>query len=402
MARYSFTAVDRAGARVQGELDALDLDAALRQLAAQNLRPIAVTAAAARKQQGSMFGGRITTADKIFLARYLSLMLKVGTDLLSAINILTDDFQKPAMRRFLMEVKRNLAQGQQFYVAFAAYPKVFSPVFVNLVRAAEQSGTLQTTFEQLTDQLQRDDEINKQVRTAMVYPAILLVVAVVIIIFLSLFALPRISKVFADTAVEPPFFSRIVFAFGGFVGDNVFLLGGLAVAFAVAVYFGVVRSTTGRRQLQRTLAATPIVKNIYRDLAVQRFASTMSSLLRAGLPIIETLHITADVVGVDSFRIALRRIADEGLSRGLSIADSFRREAAFPPVIVNLIAISEKAGHLEDVLGTIAEFYATNIQSSIKQLVTFLEPMLLLVMGFMVAIVALAIIIPIYQLTSNF
>lgn len=400
--RYSFTAVDRSGARVQGEMDAANLDLALRQLASQNLRPIAVHPAGARASGNSWFTGKITVADKIFLSRYLSLMLRVGTDLLSAINILIEDFQKPAVRNFLMEVKRNLAQGQQFYIAFAAYPKVFSSVFVNLVKAAESSGTLQSTFEQLTNQLQRDEEIRKQVKTAMIYPFILLGVAAVIIVFLSLFALPRISKVFADTAIQPPLFSRVVFSVGGFVGDHVFAIALLVGAMAVGGYFGFVRSLTGRQLLQRTLASTPIVRNIYRDLAVQRFASTLSSLLRAGLPIIESIHITADVVGVESFRIALRRIADDGLAKGLSIADSFRRETVFPSVIVNLVAISERAGHLEEVLATIADFYATNIQSSIKSLVTFLEPVLLLVMGLMVAIVALAIIIPIYQLTSSF
>jgi type II secretory pathway component PulF len=402
--KYTYIAVDRQGLRTKGELEAASLDLALRQLASQDLQPVTVVPASEGHHisMDNLFSGSINTADKIFLTRYLSLMLKVGTDLLSAINILIDDFQKPAVRNFLIEVRRNLAQGQQFYVAFAAHPQVFSAVFVNLVRAAEQSGTLQATFEQLTDQLQRDDEVNRQVRTAMVYPIILLVVAVVIIVFLSLFALPRISKVFSDTAIEPPLFSRIVFSVGGFVGDHVYLLAALAAALGLGFYFGVIRTITGRRLLQRTLARTPVVRNIYRDLAVQRFASTLSSLLRAGLPIIDSLHITADVVGVESFQIAIRRIADEGLARGLSIADSFRRETAFPAVITNLIAISEKAGHLEEVLGTIAEFYTKNIQASIKSLVAFLEPALLLVMGLMVAVVALAIIIPIYQLTTNF
>lgn len=401
--KYVYTAVDGQGARVQGELDAESLDIALRQLAAQNLRPISVTPGSMRKNRNfALFGGGINTTDKIFLTRYLSLMLRVGTDLLSAINILIEDFQKPAMKAFLQEVKSNLAQGQQFYVAFAAHPNYFSPVFVNLVRAAEQSGTLQETFQQLTDQIQRDDEINRQVRTAMIYPAILMVVAVVIIGFLSLFALPRISKVFSETAITPPLFSRVVFTIGGFVGDHVWVIATLVVALVLTFYFGVIRTTTGRKLLSRTLAKTPIIKNLYRDLAVQRFASTLSSLLRAGLPIIDALHITADVVGVESFSIAIRRIADQGLARGLSIADSFRREPIFPSVITNLIAISEKAGHLEEVLGTIADFYATNIQSSIKSLVTFLEPVLLLVMGMMVAVVALAIIIPIYQLTTSF
>lgn len=400
--RYSFIAIDRAGARVQGEIEAATLDLAIRQLAAQNLRPVSIDAARDKSHRNPLFGGSITTADKIFLARYLSLMLKVGTDLLSAINILIEDFQKPAVRNFLMSVRQNLSQGQQFYLAFAAYPQVFSPVFVNLIRAAEQSGTLQSTFEQLTGQLQRDEEIRKQIRTAMVYPIILLVVATVIIVFLSLFALPRISKVFADTAITPPLFSRVVFAFGGFIGDHVTAIALVVAALVATFYFAIIRSVTGRLLLQRTLASTPVVRNIYRDLAVQRFASTLSSLMRAGLPIIESLHITADVVGVDSFRIALRRIADEGIARGMSIADSFRRETAFPAVITNLVAISERAGHMDEVLDTIADFYATNIQASIKSLVTFLEPVLLLLMGAMVAVVALAIIIPIYQLTSSF
>jgi type II secretory pathway component PulF len=229
-----------------------------------------------------------------------------------------------------------------------------------------------------------------------------LVVAVIIIVFLSLFALPRISKVFSDTSITPPLFSRIVFAFGGFVGDQIYFIVGFGILAALGFYFGVIRTVAGRRLLQRVLSNLPVVSNIYRDLAVQRFASTLSSLLKAGLPIIDSIHITADVVGIDSFQVALRRIADQGLARGMSIADSFRREAVFPSVITNLIAISEKAGHLEEVLGTIAEFYATNIQASIKSLVAFLEPMLLLIMGMMVAVVALAIIIPIYQLTTNF
>ncbi len=400
--RYRYVAVDSQGARAQGEMDAPTLDLALRQLAAQGLRPVSVNPASQKRSTGDFFGGSINAADRIFLTRYLALMLRVGTDLLSAINILIEDFQKPAVRNFLQEVRSNLAQGQPFYVAFAAHPQSFSPVFVNLVRAAEQSGTLQATFEQLTGQMQRDDEVRRQVRTAMIYPAILMGVAVVIISFLSLFALPRISKVFTETAITPPLFSRIVFSAGDFIGANVWLLLGAGVIAIVTFYLGVIRTVSGRRLLSRTLSQTPIVRNLYRDLAIQRFSSTLSSLLRAGLPIIDALHITADVVGVESFAVAIRRIADQGLARGLSIADSFRREPAFPNVITNLIAISEKAGHLEEVLGTVADYYAANIQASIKQLVTFLEPMLLLIMGMMVAVVALAIIIPIYQLTTSF
>ena len=146
----------------------------------------------------------------------------------------------------------------------------------------------------------------------------------------------------------------------------------------------------------------PLVRNVYRELALERFASTMSSLMKAGLPIVQTIRITAEAVGQEAFRISLLRIGEEGLSKGLTIGEAFRREIIFPKVVTNLMAISEKAGHLEDVLATLAEFYASGVEARIKALVSVLEPMLLLIMGVLVAVIALSIIVPIYQLTTQF
>jgi type II secretory pathway component PulF len=131
-------------------------------------------------------------------------------------------------------------------------------------------------------------------------------------------------------------------------------------------------------------------------------ASTMSSLMRAGLPIVQTITIAADTVGLDSYRTALLRIANDGLAKGLTIGEAFRRETVFPKMVVNLVAISEKAGHLEEVLDTLAQFYESNIDGNIKALVSLLEPAMLLIMGVMVAVIALSIIVPIYQLTTSF
>ena len=146
----------------------------------------------------------------------------------------------------------------------------------------------------------------------------------------------------------------------------------------------------------------PLVRNVYRELALERFASTMSSLMKAGLPIVQTIRITAEAVGQEAFRISLLRIGEEGLSKGLTIGEAFRREIIFPKVVTNLMAISEKAGHLEDVLATLAEFYASGVEARIKALVSVLEPILLLIMGVLVAVIALSIIVPIYQLTTQF
>ena len=399
---FHYIASDPNGKIQEGELEVDSLQNLLQALAAQELRPVSVKAMAATGIMARGLFGKITLTDKVFLTRYLSLMLRVGTDLLSAINILMADFDKPAMRNFLMEVKANLSKGQPFYQAFAKYPKVFSPVFINLIKAAEVSGNLQQTFDSLSVSLEKESELRKRVRAALIYPAILLVLSVAIFSFLSLFALPRIAKVFTEANLTPPAFSRFVFTVGLFFGEHVIAFLGGTVLLLIGLWMFLFRTTTGRRVGAQLMSNMPFVRSVYRDLAVQRFASTFSSLLKAGMPILQATKITADVVGSEPFRVSLNRIADEGLARGLTLGEAFRREVIFPNVVSNLVAISEKAGHLEEVLETLSDFYASNVDSSIKALVAVLEPLLLIIMGAMVGSIAIAIIIPIYQLTTQF
>ena len=152
---------------------------------------------------------------------------------------------------------------------------------------------------------------------------------------------------------------------------------------------------------ENLLMGMPAIRTVYEEIALQRMASTMSSLLQAGLPILDTIGVAAQTVGHRRYRQATR-IADEGLAKGLTIGEAFRREPVFPQTVTNLIAISEQAGHLDEVLGSLADFYEVEIDTGLKTLMAFLEPILLLIMGVMVAVIALAIIIPVYQLTTQF
>lgn len=398
---YHYVASDKSGKLSEGELEAENLNRVLQFLASKDLSPVNVKPVKGLASSQPVFG-QINLTDKVFLTRYLALMLKVGTDLLSAINILIADFDKPAMKSFLIEIRNNLTRGQPFYTAFARYPKIFSVVFVNLIKAAEASGSLQQTFEDLNVSMQKEAELRKRISSAMIYPAILMVVAVCIFIFLSVFALPRISKVFADSGIQPPLFTRVVFASGAFVNANIWILLPSFFGIIIFLFYFFAKTLVGQRIGRSIASRTPIVKSVFRDIAIQRFASTFSSLMKAGLPIVQTTKICAEVVGYEPFRVALNRIADEGLSKGLTIGESFRRETVFPKVVTNLVAISEKAGHLEDVLTTLSDFYASNIDANVRSLVAFLEPILLLFMGILVATIALAIIVPIYQMTSQF
>ncbi|HEX4104133.1 MAG TPA: type II secretion system F family protein [Candidatus Paceibacterota bacterium] len=399
---YHYLAVDASGKTVESDFEASSLDEVLHYLSGKELRPISVKPLKQKSAGQIVLFGGINTSDKVFLTKYLALMLRVGTDLLSAINILIADFDKPSVKNFLLEVHDNLSKGMPFYEAFARHPKVFSPIFVNLVKAAETSGNLEKTFQDLSTSLEKDAALQSSIRSALIYPIVVIAMAMGIMIFLVTFALPKLAAVFDGGGINPPAFSELVFTVGLFVGNNIILLlvlfFGIIAGVAALVFF----TETGKRLWSTAVTNLPVIRKIYSDIAVQRMASTMSSLMKAGLPITETITVAAETVGHHEFHDALLRVANEGLAKGLTIGESFKREPAFPKVVTNLVAISEKAGHLEEVLDTLSSFYEANIDANIKALVSLLEPMLLLGLGAMVAVIALSIIVPIYQLTASF
>ena len=399
---YHYRAADSAGKIIEEDLDAGSLQEALQNLSGKGLSPVSVKEMKQVKSGFLGMSGKITISDKVFLTKYLALMLRVGTDLLSAINILIADFEKPALRNFLLEIRENLMEGRPFAEAFARYPNVFSLTFISLVRAAETSGNLQSTFQELSDSLVREADLRSRVRAALIYPLVLLGMSVAIMIFLATFALPKVANVFDQSGITPPLFSRVVFTIGLFVGANIIVILTVFAILGAAVAFFILKTETGKRALNMVVMKTPVLANIYRDLAIQQMAATMSSLMKAGLPIVQTINVAADTVSLREYKFALVRVAKEGLEKGLTIGESFRRETVFPKSVTSLIAISERAGHLEEVLGTLSDFYEDNIDASIKTAVALLEPALLLFMGVLVGIIALSIIVPIYQMTASF
>ena len=402
--RFNYTASKPDGKIIEGNYDADSSSEVLAYLASQGLKPITLKVLKEFEKKGrfSIFKQSVNIADKIFLTKYLSLMLKVGTDLFKAIDILITDFDKQAVKALLLEIKLTLEKGQPFYSAFAKYPKIFSPVFINLIKAGEASGNLENIFEQLSDSLQKEQELRHRIKAALTYPILLLTASLAVLFLLISFALPKIAEVFSSSGFEPPTFSRITFSIGIFFGKYLMIIAPLIILTIGILWYFFSQTLIGRKIFYRFVIKLPAVGNVFKKLAFQRFASTLSALLLAGMPILSALEITADAVGSEEIKSSLIRIAREGISKGLTIGDSFKREPAFPRVIVNLMAISEKAGHIEQILKTLADFYESEIDASIKTLVSFLEPILLLFIGLTVGAIALAIIIPIYQLTGQF
>lgn len=401
--QFHYIASQPDGRTVESQIESKDVSEVLRFLVSRGLKPISVKPV--EKSFSDKIGfmkGKVTIADQIFISKYLGLMLKIGTGLLQAVNILIDDFDKPQVKKFLLEVKANLEAGLPFFSTFAHYPKVFSRVYVNLIRAGEISGNLDTVFGNLTLTLSKDKAMRDQIKSALVYPIILLFTSILILGFLVMFALPKIANVFIDSGFQPPIFSRVVFSVGLFFGQYGLVFISIFIVGLVAFVLFYKNSVIFKKFIISLVDEIPIIKNVVKKIALQRFASILSSLIKAGISLTEALEITAQAVGQEELRGALIRISQEGLAKGLTVGEAFRREPFFPKTVVNLVAISEKAGHIEEVLGTLADFYMSEVDNSLKTLVAFLEPIMLLVIGFIIGIIALSIIIPIYQLTTQF
>ncbi len=400
--RFHYIASQTDGRVTDGEMDASGPDEVLQSLMSKGLRPVSIKAMkAGLGANARIFGQAISVSDKIFLTRYLSLMLKSGTDLFSAINILINDFDKPTLKALLIEIRANLEKGNPFYTTFTNYPKYFSPVYINLVKAGEVSGNLSDVLDSLSVSLGKEQDLRNKVRAALIYPVILLSLSFLMLLMLVTFALPKIAGIFTGTGFTPPLFSRIVFTIGLTLNKYAVIVFPAIAGAAFGGWYFFAKTYSGKKTLAFIGSRLPVISEVIDRLALQRFASTLAALMKAGLPIIESIEITADAAGSDKLRNSLIKISREGISKGLTIGEAFRREAAFPLVVTNLIAISEKAGHIDEILKTLANFYEQEVDASVKTLVAFIEPILLLMIGVLIGTIALAVIVPIYQLVGG-
>lgn len=399
--QFKYIASELGNKIVEGEVEAQNLGEVLSFLAGKGWKPVSVKEV--KKSFLTRFNlGQIDIADQIFLSKYLSLMLQLGTDLLQAVNILIQDLVKVQVKSFLIELRTAIEKGQPFYSVFARYPKVFSDVYINLIRVGEASGSLDKVFYDLSEMLDKQKTLRDQIKGALIYPIILLIGSVAVLFLLVTFALPKIAKVFLEGGVEPPAFSRIVFSIGLFFNDY---LGYVIVSIVLIVggsIFAYKWSLSVRHFISSFFANIPIVKELIKKIAIQRFAAIFASLVKSGMSLTEALEITAKAVGNAGLQDALLRISREGLAKGLTVGEAFNREPFFPRTVVNLITISEKSGSLDKILDTLSGFYIQEINSNIKVLVSLLEPMLLVGIGGAVGLIALSIIVPIYQLTTAF
>lgn len=403
MPTYIFESIDQKGTLRQGEIEALNKNAVLEFLQREKLTAISIVEKGAVSKAFKIslaFLQRIKPLEKIILTRHLAAVIKAGLNLLESISILIEDTRNPTMKRILETAKFNLEKGQSLSTTFAYYSQYFSPLFVGLIKAGEVSGNLERNLNLLSNQMLREYDLRKKILGAMLYPMILLGVSFVVIIFLLTFLLPRLGQIFVQSGVKLPLLTRIILLVSGILSNHAYLtFFFLIILFIFLIYF--LRSTRGKILLIRFFSKIPIFNNLIQKIALVRITQSLYSILSSGLPVLEALDLTADSVGSEYYKETILKIKEE-IRRGGSLSKSLERYPNFfPRLLVSMVTFGERTGTLESVFLSTSQFYDEEIDRTLKDLVTLLEPILLLAMGFIVGSIALSILLPIYQLVGT-
>lgn len=396
---FAWTAVDTAGRTRSGVVSAADETAARAELARRRLTPVELAPAgrAAASREARPGRGRMSGGTLALVTRQLATLVTVSP-LEEALRTLTLQTEKPALRAVLGNVHTGVLEGYRLSDAMGREPRAFPPLYRAMVAAGEGSGSLAPILERLADLLERQAEIRGKVVTALVYPAVLAIVALGVIGVLMAFVVPRVVEQFESLGQQLPLLTRIVIALSEGLRDwgwLILLLGVLgALAGAAAL-----RRPAVRLRFDGAVLRTPVVGRLTRDLHAARMARTLSIMLASGLPVLEGLAITARTVSNTVLKASTLAMA-EAVREGGGLSAAMRRADVFPPILVYMTASGESSGRLETLLDRAADYLEREVRTFTAVMLSFLEPAIIVIMGGLVALIVLSILLPILQINT--
>lgn len=403
MARFDYTAVGADKKTVTGSIESTSLQSARAYLQKQGLRPLIVKAA-----HGSGFkipfltSNKIKTRDMVIFTRQLATMINAGVPLVRSLATLQTQTESQAFKRHIAEISKDIEGGTSFAEALDKHASVFSPVYINMVRAGEAGGILDDILKKLAVQQEKDASIRKKFKSAMAYPSVLIFITFSVFIGLMTFVMPKIGKIVIDLggpdATVPPL-TKTMLAISDFMTSKWYILAGVTL---LTVFFlrRYLKTPEGRRRRDKLLLRIPILKTVVIKVAVARFARTFASLMSAGVSVIESIEVTSKAVGnslVEDELIAAAKEVAEGQPFSIPLANS----KIFPPIVSQMLAVGEETGQIGEILIKVADFYEEEVDATVESLSSILEPIMIVVMGAMVGLIAASVMGPISNLSSQ-
>ncbi len=341
-------------------------------------------------------GDRVASNELAMATRQLATLVGAGLPLAEALAALTEQTERESLRRTLAQIRQQIIEGHAFAEALAQHPRIFSPLYVNMVRAGEASGALDVVLERLAEHTEKQARLIAKVRSALTYPAIMLVLGSGILFFLVSYVVPKVTRIFQETQQQLPWLTRALIAVSGVAARWWWLLLLLLAAGAAGAqrYAG---TPAGRERLDAWTLRAPYFGRLTQKLAIARFARTLSTLLASGVGLLTALDIVKNIVNNAILARAIEQARD-AIREGRSIAPPLRESGLFPPLVVHMIAVGEQSGQLESMLGKAADAYDGEVENAVTGLTTILEPVMIVFMGLVVLFIVLAILMPIFEL----
>ncbi|RON11173.1 type II secretion system protein F [Pseudomonas brassicacearum] len=391
---YAWEGTDKKGSKIAGELSGHNPAVIKAQLRKQGINPGKV-----RKKTASLFsaGKRITALDIALFTRQMATMMKAGVPLLQSFDIIGEGFDNLNMRKLVDEVKQEVAAGNSFATALRKKPRYFDELYCNLVDAGEQAGALDTLLERVATYKEKSESLKAKIKKAMTYPLAVVIVAVIVTGILLVKVVPQFQSVFSGFGAELPAFTVMVIGLSEFMQAWWWLLlGGLIVGF-LGFRHALKRSQRFRDWLDTHLLKLPIIGTLLYKSAVARYARTLSTTFAAGVPLVEALDSVAGATGNIVFKRAVLRIKQD-VSTGMQLNFSMRTSGVFPNMAIQMAAIGEESGALDDMLDKVATYYEAEVDNMVDNLTSLMEPFIMVVLGVIVGGLVVAMYLPIFQL----
>ncbi len=403
MPSFSYQAVDTNGKTVSGIISATDKNTAVSLIGKQKLKLVSMElSSTVKKGTITFFKPKVKISDLVLFTRQLSTMVSAGVPLLRSLNTMYDQVENPTLKEVIGDLIKDVEGGVSLAEAMQKHPDVFNDIFVNMIRAGEAAGIVDEILKRLATQTEKNASMRKKIKSASTYPIVLLTLTIGAFMGLMIFIIPRIGEILKDLGGEDaklPAITQIMLDLSGFMTSFWYIvLGGtFLIVFSLRRY---IKTPAGRYQLHAFVLKVPILKTLVTKIAVARFTRTFAALIGAGVSVVEALRVTARAVGNDVYRKAIEQAAMEVVN-GKQLSQAIEGNQLFPGIVPQMLAVGEETGQTDIVLVKVADFYDEEVDAIIDSLSSILEPVMIVIMGGMVGLVAASVMGPIASLSQN-
>ncbi len=398
MAVFKWEGKTRTGTIRKGKMEAPDNQSVVAALRKQQIMPIRVRSQAKGLQIKLPIGNTVGEKDIVVFTRQLATMIDAGLPLVQCLEILGAQAEKAKFKEVIISVKEDVEKGSTFAEALERHPLVFNELFTHLIMAGEVGGLLDVILNRLSSYIEKAMKLKKRVKSAMVYPAAIVGVSVLVVVVLLVFVIPVFQRMFADFGAALPAPTQMVVSLSEFLRGNIlFVIAGVIVAAYLLKRF--YRTEKGRMMIDRIFLRLPVFGDLIRKVAVARFTRTLGTLVSSGVPILDGLNITAKASGNRVIEDAIKK-ARVSISEGKTIAGPLGESEVFPPMVIQMISVGETTGALDSMLSKIADFYDEEVDNTVGALTSLLEPMMMVFLGLLIGGLMVAMYLPIFKMAS--